>query len=166
MKIKNINGEVILEIETLRGANLRGANLSEADLSRAYLRGASLSEADLRGASLSEADLPDFSICPEEGSFVAFKFLKSGLIAKLKIPSQAKRTSSLVGRKCRAEFAKIITITDRGGNKHQEGVSKHNSNFIYRIGEIVKPDSYDPDIRIECSNGIHFFMTRKEAENY
>jgi len=34
------------------------------------------------------------------------------------------------------------------------------------VSGLVKPDSFDPDPRVECSHGIHFFMTRKEAEAY
>ena len=36
----------------------------------------------------------------------------------------------------------------------------------YIPGQITKPDSYDDDPRIECSHGIHFFLTRKEAEEW
>jgi len=36
----------------------------------------------------------------------------------------------------------------------------------YRVGELVYPDSYDPDIRVECTHGIHFFLTREEAESW
>ena len=86
---------------------------------------------------------------------------------KLLIPLNAKRNSSLVGRKCRAEFAIPLEID----NGNFQEVKSHSSKFggidtIYKIGEIVKPDKYDPDIRIECSHGIHFFITRKEAEEF
>ena len=30
----------------------------------------------------------------------------------------------------------------------------------------VKPDSYDPNPLLECSSGIHFFITKQEAEDY
>jgi hypothetical protein len=43
----------------------------------------------------------------------------------------------------------------------------HTQNALeYKEGEIVVADSYDDDIRIECTNGIHFFMTRKEAKDW
>jgi hypothetical protein len=32
----------------------------------------------------------------------------------------------------------------------------------YQLG-FIKPDSYDPDPRVECSHGIHFFITKEEA---
>ncbi len=139
----------------LRGANLRGADLCGADLCDADLSGANLRGANLRGADLSGANLTHFQICPEEGSFIAWKKLLDGVVCKLEIPAEAKRTSSLVGRKCRAEFARVL---------EGEGISYYGGT--YTVGEIVRPDSYDDDIRIECSHGIHFFITRKEAEEY
>jgi hypothetical protein len=36
--------------------------------------------------------------------------------------------------------------------------------FFYRQGETVRPDSYSDDIRLECAPGIHFCLTREEAE--
>jgi hypothetical protein len=45
--------------------------------------------------------------------------------------------------------------------------SLHNPNFLYEVGKEVKPEKeYDPDIRVECVNGIHFFMTKEEAEEF
>jgi hypothetical protein len=46
------------------------------------------------------------------------------------------------------------------------GVSKHDQKTQYTPGKIVRADSFDPDPRIECSNGIHFFITEKEAREY
>jgi hypothetical protein len=45
--------------------------------------------------------------------------------------------------------------------------SKHNPAFAYpAIGETITPDGFDDDRWNECSNGVHFFITRYEAENY
>ena len=161
----NLRGANLLRAD-LRGANLSGANLSGADLSGANLSVANLRGADLRGANLSGTNLSGYSHCPEEGSFIAFKKLEDGCVAKLTIPAGAKRTSSIVGRKCRAEYAKVISITDRNGKKVLSGRSKHDSGFIYKVGDTVRSDSYDPDPRVECTNGIHFFITLKEAQEY
>jgi hypothetical protein len=130
-------------------ADLRGANLCEADL-----RGA-----NLRGANLSEADLPNFQICPEEGDFIGWKKLQGNIVAKLLIPAEAKRTSTLVGRKCRAEFVKVLELS-------KSTTDMHSGRTSYVQGEMVYPDKYDDDIRIECTNGIHFFITKREAEEY
>ncbi|SAJ89222.1 pentapeptide repeat-containing protein [Burkholderia multivorans] len=150
----------------LSGAYLSGAYLSGAYLSGAYLSGAYLSGAYLRGADLRGADLRDvknfaFQIIPDEGAFVGWKKLKNGVIAKLEIPADAKRTSTPIGRKNRAEFVRVLELFGA-----EEGLSQHDGKTVYRVGEIVRPDSYNDDIRLECTNGIHFFVTRAEAEEY
>jgi hypothetical protein len=149
-----------LERADLRDANLRGADLSwsdlrEANLSWSDLRGADLRGANLRGANLRRARLPFFQI-PQEGSLVVFKKVKGGTV-KLLIPETAKRTATLVGRKCRAEFALVL---------EGRGYSMHLSSFEYHPGQTVTPNKYDGDIRVECTHGIHFFLTREEAERY
>jgi hypothetical protein len=47
-----------------------------------------------------------------------------------------------------------------------EAYDKHTGKLLYKTGEWITPDSFDPNIMEECSHGIHFFMTRIEAENY
>ena len=71
---------------------------------------------------------------------------------------------SLVGRKCRAEFARVISI--EGGESVLSNGCGHGPVTTYNEGEIVKADSYDDDIRVECSHGIHFFLTKREAEEW
>jgi uncharacterized protein DUF5758/pentapeptide repeat protein len=144
----------------LSGADLSGANLRYANLSGADLSGANLRSANLSGADLSGANLRTFSIVPSHGSFVGWKKLANDSIVKLGISRNAKRTSSLVGRKCRAEYAKVLAIFGT------PGYSSHDSSFLYQAGKIVRPDSYDDNIRVECTHGIHFFITREEAEKY
>ena len=159
-----------LSCAKLSNASLNGADLSGADLSGADLNGADLSYANLSRAILSGAIkdaktiLPHYRIAPEVGSFIAFKKLRNNVVATLEIPAEAKRTSSLIGRKCRAEFAKVVALSSNA----VVGYAKHwpSGVFPYRVGEIVRPDSFDDDIRLECANGIHFFMTRREAEEY
>ena len=157
---RNLSGadlrEANLREANLRGANLYGANLYGANLRGADLSGANLSGADLREANLYGADLPPFQI-PQEGDLTVFKQVRDGSVIKLRIPGTARRTASLVGRKCRAEFAWVV---------EGSGVSKHNPEVLYIEDEIVRPDSYCDDVRLECAPGIHFFLTRQEAENY
>ena len=155
----------------LYGANLSGANLQHTDLQYANLLGANLQHTDLQyanlyganlsGANLRGADLPHFQLVPETGSFTAYKKLQDEVIAKLQILAKARRTSSLVGRKCRAEYVKVLSLTPTV----EEGFSTHD-NTPYRVGEIITADSYDDDIRVECTHGIHFFITLKEAQEY
>jgi len=150
--------EANLTEANLRGADLRDAELTEANLTEANLTGANLTEANLRGANLTGANLPPFQI-PQEGELVVWKATSDG-IAKLRVPPEAKRTASLVGRKCRAEYAEVLEVI--GG----DGQGIHDPTVTYRPGETVRPDKYDNDIRVQCTHGIHFFLTREEAEEW
>jgi len=127
--------------------------------------------ANLRGANLVGANLNKikhlFQIVPEGGAFIAWKKGKDNHLIKLEIPADAKRHNALGGRKCRAEFVKVLDIRNEKGHKVKECYNGTNGiNTLYRIGEIVKPDSYDPDPLQECSHGIHFFLTKQEAKDW
>lgn len=45
-------------------------------------------------------------------------------------------------------------------------ISKHDSSFVYRIGETVEVTDFDQNRWNECSTGIHFFMNREDAVKY
>ena len=177
-----------LSYANLSDANLSDAYLSGADLSYANLRGADLSYANLFGANLSDANLSDAYLfcanlsgiknlncpiaCPEEGSFIAFKKAYNAIhsrcyIIKLEIPNDALRCSA-TSRKCRCSKAKVISITNIDGTEANvdAAYSGYDSEFEYRVGEIVKVDNFDTDRWHECAPGIHFFITRKEAVDY
>src|SRR5690348_7915527 len=180
-----VNGAVLFAIETdswklaveaavksradlsgadLYGANLFGANLSRADLYGANLSRANLSSADLSGANLSGAKNADLaqaqtSITPE-GNIVGWKKCRNGVIVKLLIPQKARR-SNATGRKCRAEYVKVLRVFGA-----EEGVSEYDPSTVYRKGETVKCDTWNENRFVECGGGIHFFLTRIEAENY
>jgi hypothetical protein len=152
----------------LLGAYLRGADLQRADLQGAYLRGAYLQGADLRGADLQRADLRganSLNTLLPAGELIVWKKLQNNLIAKLLIPIKAKRVNCIGSRKCRFEYCKVIAIYD-GKKRVNEGRGQYNKELIYKVGEIVIPDKFDPSPLIECSNGIHAFITRLEAEEY
>jgi uncharacterized protein YjbI with pentapeptide repeats len=151
----------------LYGANLSGANLSGADLSGANLSGADLRGADLSGANLSGADLSgadlygakgleSFTIAAE-GVLIGYKKLANGNIAKLRIPLAAARVNAYGSRKCRAAYVTVISGT---------GVSKHDGVTKYAPKLKVVADKFDPDPSVECSGGIHFFITEQEAKDY
>ena len=156
-----------LRTANLRGANLSEANLSEANLSEANLRGAdlrgaTLSWADLRGADLHEAKnvplLPETIIVPE-GTLRVYKKVSNG-IAVLQIPEHALRSNATT-RKCRASEA-IVLECPSGAH------SKHDPTFKYNVGETIRPigAEFDTNRWNECAPGIHFFLTRAEAEAY
>ena len=155
----------------LRGANLYGANLYGADLHGADLRGANLYGANLYGADLHGAnlygakDIPAIVsaqslIVPETGAFIGWKKCQGNVIVKLQIPASAKR-SNATGRKCRASSAKVLRVIGA-----KIGYSLYNGSFAYEKGKTITSDSFDEDRWNECSNGIHFFITRLEAEQY
>lgn len=173
----NENGvQANLSDADLSEADLRGADLSGADLRRTALRWAYLSEADLSSADLSGADLRRANLsrtfynevtaffaiqCPEEGQFVAWKKCKDNVIVKLLIPDDAKR-SSATSRKCRASKAVVLEVFGA-----ETAYSQHDTAFAYTIGQTIEPEHpFDEDRWNECGSGIHFFITRQEAENY
>ena len=82
------------------------------------------------------------------------------MIVKLRIPADARRCHAF-GRKCRAEFADVLEVIGA-----EVGISQHDGKTEYRVGERVVPDRFDDDWRKECAPGIHFFITRTEAEAY
>jgi hypothetical protein len=144
----------------LYGANLSGANLSGANLYRADLSGADLYGANLSGAENNALAIALTRIAPLEGAFTGWKKCRGNVIVKLRIPEKAKRSNAWT-RKCRAEYVKVLEVIGA-----DEGVSSHDGKTTYKVGKTVKCDKWDDDYTNECSGGIHFFMTREEAENY
>ena len=147
-------------------ADLSGANLSRADLSGAYLSGAYLSGANLYRANLYGAKNADLVIAQTrilaEGSIIGYKKVSTPTgfgIVVLHIPAGAARSHAF-GRKCRCEFAEVVEAPE-GAFTNQ-----HGPRTEYKVGEVVKADSWDENWKEECSHGIHFFITRIEAENY
>ena len=154
-----------LNYANLRGADLSCANLSYADLRNADLRDTNLRNAELRNAELKGAKFDQkylislTSICAE-GDLIGWKKCKDDIIVKLKIPAKSKRSNS-TGRKCRAEYVKILEIFGS-----EEALSNYDGKTIYKIGEKIKCHNWDDNRWNECSGGIHFFITREEAERY
>lgn len=128
-----------------------GADLSGADLSGAYLSGAVFDKKYLISMT---------SIVPE-GDIIGYKKCQKGIIVKLLIPAYAKR-SNATGRKCRASYVEVLHIY--GG--HKKAISVHDKKTEYVKGAIVKADYWEQNRFIECAGGIHFFLTKEEAERY
>ena len=153
----------------LRGANLTGANLTGANLSYADLYCANLFNADLYFTNFNNAKNIPFIpyACPDTGSFIGYKKADAYII-ELKILSDARRCSA-TGRKCRCNKAKVLSIQyiDEDIPCDIKSVaSNYDSNFIYRVGEIVEEPNFDENRWNECSKGIHFFINRQEAVEY
>ena len=162
----NLIGAKLYEAD-LSEAYINGADLSEANLSRAYLYKANLYNADLSGADLSGAKLDWPLVCPEKDSFIGYKKCRDNLIVELEVTEDALR-SSATSRKCRCSKARVLSITDLNGSEVnvEYAVSKHDSGFLYKVGDVASVDDFDTNRWNECSTGIHFFMTREEAVWY
>ena len=179
--LSNIN----LSNANLKYANLSNANLKDADLKDSNLRFtnlrftnlrcADLSNANLNSANLSSANLKDIKTnmhtigynlaCPEKGSFIGYK-KASGCLIELLILEDAKRSSATTA-KCRCDKAKVLEIENiETGEKIKETRSNYDSDFIYKVGEIVSVDNFDNNRWNECTTGIHFFINRENAINY
>lgn len=147
----------------LSGANLRSADLSGADLSGANLSGADLSCADLYGANLSGAKGIKLAIARTrilpDGDIIGWKKCQDEVIVKLLIPKDSPRSHAF-GRKCRAAFVDVLEV--HGAWK---GISLHDRMTRYVVGERVGcAEPFDPNWMEECASGIHFYITREEAE--
>ena len=186
--IEAIKGGADLRGANLRGADLRGANLTDAnligaDLIGADLIGANLTDADLIGANLTDANLRGANLiganltdakeipyvpmaCPSDGAFIGWKKVCGNLI-KLEIPEDARRCSA-TSRKCRCDKAKVLSVWNMRLEEEVSEVVNHayNQETLYKVGEMVYPDSFDEDRWKECSNGIHFFINKQDAINY
>jgi hypothetical protein len=151
----------------LSGAYLSRADLSEADLSRANLSGANLSKANLSGAYLSGAELmnalglSEFRITPD-GAFIAYKKLASGEVATVNVPYEAQRVNAYGSRKIRVSILRVEHISGVANGNARTGT--HHPGPSYEPGAVVTCENFDPDPRIECSGGLHVFLTREEAE--
>ena len=157
-----------LRYADLRYADLRSADLTYADLRSADLRYADLTSADLTSADLRYADLrsavnSELAIArtrtiPSEGSIVGWTKCSSGVLVKIKVPDDAKRSNAF-GRKCRAEFVDVLQVVNA-----EVGISIHDGITRYEVGQRVSCDKWNDDWQEECAGGIHFYITKEEAE--
>lgn len=185
------NAELIYS--NLRKAKFIGANLTRADLHgsslfRADLRNANLTRANLYGANLADVKIKgtvfyetSFLLaknipnciplaCPSTGEFIGYKKALAlngkAVIVCLKIPKDAARLSA-GGPKCRCDKAEVIDITSIDGKKkYEKAVSGFDETFLYRTGEKIHVENFCKDRWSECDSGIHFFVNRKQAEDY
>ena len=162
LRVANLYG-ADLRVANLYGADLRGANLSGADLRGANLSGANLYSANLYSANLSGAKgaalaIAQTRILPSEGEIIGWKKCMRGVLVKLRVPADAKRSHAF-GRKCRAEFVDVIEVIGA-----TEGISQHDHKTKYVAGQRVSCGTWCEDWQQECAGGIHFFITREEAK--
>lgn len=181
-KSSNLSGadlsNCILYGSDFRLANLYGARLNGNDFFNVDLRNADMRYAEINGSNFRDARTNDTNIenvrintftngyplaCPEKGAFTAYKRAQ-GYIIELLVPENAQRSSAF-GRKCRCDRAEVVSITKRDGAPADVNSlhSDYDENFIYTIGEMASVEDFDTNRWHECSQGIHFFITREEA---
>jgi len=156
-----------LEYANLKFANLESANLKYANLEYVNLESANLEYTNLKYVNLDKKTINKIKhtiqIIPEDGSFIAWKKLYNECLAKIEIPARAKRVCNFKNRKCRASYVKTLVIWDKNGKKIKEQYGYRDSNTIYKVNRITRPDKFDSNPLKDCTNGIHFFVTKREA---
>ena len=104
---------------------------------------------------------------------MAYKKVKaldgSAVILRLRIDPDVPRMNGIGSRKCRAE--RVFVLGVESGPAPAEfyvpwTFSHPDISCRYRVGEYTVAHEYNGDPRLECTGGIHFFMTKKEAEEW
>lgn len=162
-----------LECANLSYANLIDAKLSNTNLSSTTLSNANLSNTDLSNVKLSNADLCGANLAhtllsKEEQirtgiilkeSMIGYKNCERNKIVTLEIPKGAI-VFSINNNQCRTNKAKVIDISS--GEKIV--YSDYDESFAYELGKEIEIENFDLRYNVECSTGIHFYRTKKEAE--
>lgn len=92
------------------------------------------------------------------------------VIVKLKIQKDA--VVLFTPKKSRASRAIVLGFYPcaYGGEDYPldrtSAMSWYDHSYVYKIGEEITPDSFDPDWHKTCSHGINFFRTFDDAVNY
>lgn len=161
-----------LERTQFINCNLMYSIFGRSILKETWFNGSNLSQADLSMASVmedikaNEGTMGYWPVAPVEGAFIGYKKLHNESIAKLLIPEDASRSSATT-RKCRASKAMVLEIWDKEGSPIKSERSRRESGFIYRVGETVEPvRPFNTNRWDECSSGIHFFISKEEAQCY
>ena len=91
---------------------------------------------------------------------IGYKIACGGKIITLEIPIGAK-VFSINNYKRRTNKAKVINMQGE-----TELSSCYDADFKYHVGDEIDIIDFDERYNVECSTGIHFFLTREEAEKY
>ena len=112
---------------------------------------------------------PVETIVPETGSFIGYKKVRldngSCGVVRLKVLEDSKRSNG-TSCMCRCSKAKVLSIIDERGEYYRQGYSFYDKSFKYKVGEVVEVENFNDNKFLDCTHGIHFFMTEKEAWDY
>lgn len=112
---------------------------------------------------------------PKRGSFIMWKKVYGGpnpnvrMICMLEVPEHARRIQPTGYTKFRVDEAKVLGFYDYYGKKlsYKTGSSLRDVNFIYKVGEIVRPEyKFETDKKIDCASGIYGYMDFFDAVDY
>ena len=167
---------VLFDGSPLHGANFKNANMKTASFRYCDMRNCNIENSDLYGAVLEYAKLDGICYnentkwfrlrCPETGAFLGYKKCVNDRMVQLLIPEDAKRSSSTLPS-CRCSKAKVLTIKSFDFKENfDEAWSLVDENFIYRKGEWVEVKNFNEDRWMDSTTGIHFWMSREEAQAY
>ena len=161
LRYANLIRSILIDTD-LTGANLTGAKLYGAHLYGADLTGAILTNATLAGADLTHTILDEKEQCRKgivlTEPMIGYKKSNEGKIITLEMPIGAK-VFSINNNKRRTNKAKVIDMQGE-----TEFSSMHDNSFKYHVGDEIEIKDFDERYNVECSTGIHFFLTREEAE--
>ena len=88
---------------------------------------------------------------------------------RLTTPADARRVTPFdIGScfKSRVEFAKVEQIVGQDGTEYQEAFSFVYGRMAYRLGEVARPDGFDPDPNEQCGSGIHVHAHRDHCDRW
>lgn len=143
-------------------AVLANANCVGVDFKTACLKGARFEYADLRDAEFDESERIRQGICLKE-PMIGYLKADNDVIVTLEIPSHAM-VFSINNDSCRTNMARV---TDISGELSQAQKADHIFNvFLYPKGEMIFPEEFTGVYNAKNGEGIYFFRTRKEAEEY
>ena len=171
----------IIEYAILKGVNFRCNVFLETSFEGSILEYSELKYSAFRFVNLKDCSLKRYldKIEGKNSNYIEGKVLTDNIIGykkcmdytivTLEIPRGAI-VFSIDGTKCRTNKAKVIAIdgADRAYSKHST-YSEHNRTYghmSYYVGDEFTVYNFDCKYNEECSRGIHFFLTREEAEDY
>lgn len=152
-------------------ANFFEASVKWSDFFLSVFRNCNFANSLWRNSSLFAADFIDCRLSPEltnllttapKGRFTGWKKLRNDYTAKLLIKGDVVGSTT---RKYRTNAARVIAIYN-GDKKVDYGYSLYDSKFMYKVGAEITTDMFDQNPTTACGHGIHFFMTRIDAEQY
>lgn len=146
-----------IKLSNLYNNNFYGSFLKDAEIKNSRLNGSNLIETRFDEVQINLKEYRKGKVLTED--IIGYKQCLNHVIVTLKIPRGAI-VFSVNGQKCRTNKAEVIAID--GANR---AYSRYN-RMSYYVGDKFNIYNFNCEYNQECSEGIHFFMTREEAEAF